>query len=69
MAKAHNNAGELKIYDIDYDAHDRFDMGEETVVFGKNVNNTGGNNPIDIMGPSLALNYIICTVGLYPSRD
>jgi microcystin-dependent protein len=28
----------------------------------------GGNQPVNNMQPSLALNYIIATVGIYPSR-
>ena len=68
LAKAKNNSGELKIYDIDFDAHDRFNMGEETMTVTKNVDNTGASNPINIMGPSLGMNFIICLNGLYPSR-
>lgn len=30
---------------------------------------TGGNIPVPIRNPFLALNYIICTDGIYPSRN
>jgi microcystin-dependent protein len=33
------------------------------------VNNTGSNSPISLWQPSTVLNYIICTAGLYPSRN
>lgn len=33
------------------------------------VANTGGNQPVDIRPPTLALNYIIAIVGLFPSRN
>ena len=29
---------------------------------------TGGNLPHDNMQPSLVVNYVICTVGAFPSR-
>jgi microcystin-dependent protein len=32
------------------------------------VANTGNNKPIDIMQPYIAMNYIIATDGIYPSR-
>ncbi|ATL48362.1 phage tail protein [Chitinophaga caeni] len=32
------------------------------------VNTTGGNQPHNNMQPYLTLNFIICTVGLFPSR-
>ena len=69
LAKAHNNTGELNIYDIDQDPDDRYNMGAENMTVTKNVNNTGSSNPINIMAPSLGLNFIICLNGLYPSRS
>ena len=69
LAKARNNAGDLNIYDIDPDPADRFNMGAETMTVTKDVDNTGGNGPVDIMGPSLTLNFIICIQGFYPSRS
>lgn len=33
------------------------------------VGNTGGNQPVDIRPPRLAVNYCIALVGLFPSRD
>jgi microcystin-dependent protein len=33
------------------------------------VSNTGGNQPMNIEQPYLAMNYIICTIGIYPSRN
>ena len=45
------------------------DMGAETMTITKDVDNTGGNGPVDIMGPSLTLNFIICIQGFYPSRS
>lgn len=29
----------------------------------------GGNSPVDVRQPSLAVNYIICMEGIYPSRN
>ncbi|MCJ9429438.1 phage tail protein [Kordiimonas marina] len=33
------------------------------------INNTGGSQPVDIMQPSLVVNYCICMDGLYPTRS
>ena len=33
------------------------------------TNFTGGNQPVNNMQPSLAVNYIICVEGYYPSRN
>jgi microcystin-dependent protein len=33
------------------------------------VGNTGNNQPIDIRSPYLVVNYIICTTGIFPSRN
>jgi microcystin-dependent protein len=41
------------------------DMSSDAIV----VNNSGGGQPVNNMQPSLVLNYIICTNGLYPSRN
>ena len=30
---------------------------------------TGGNIPLNIQNPMLGLNYIIATVGLFPTRN
>jgi len=30
---------------------------------------TGGNQPLNILSPYLAVNYIICTAGIFPSRN
>ena len=32
------------------------------------VSNTGGGQPVDVRMPTLAINYLISLVGLYPSR-
>jgi len=39
--------------------------------FSGNVTNspTGGNQPVSILPPYLGLNYIICTQGVFPSRN
>lgn len=50
------NAGSAVISDI---------QAETTVSIG----NTGGNQPHSNMQPSLTLNYIICTAGIFPSRN
>lgn len=49
---------------------------QESVVTSKratdhsiNDDNTGGNQPIDIVQPSLGVRYIICIEGIYPSRS
>ncbi|MEZ4851917.1 MAG: tail fiber protein [Bacteroidia bacterium] len=67
LASAVNNNGPLNIYDIDHDPDDRFEMGDEAVDF--TLMNTGAGLPFDNMQPSLAVNYIICTMGLFPSRN
>ncbi len=33
------------------------------------VSNTGGSSPINIQQPYLGISYIICTIGVYPSRN
>ncbi len=33
------------------------------------IGNTGGNSSFPMYQPSLAINYIICTVGIFPSRN
>lgn len=40
-------------------------MNNESVT----TNNTGSNTPVNNIQPSLALNYIICLNGVYPSRN
>ena len=67
LAKAHNNNGELNIYDFDADPDDRLDMGEETVNF--TVANAGSGTPFNNMQPTLVSNYIICLTGIFPSRS
>ncbi|MEZ4447950.1 MAG: tail fiber protein [Nannocystaceae bacterium] len=32
------------------------------------IGNTGGNQPVSLVQPVLALNYIICIQGIFPSR-
>jgi len=34
-----------------------------------NISNTGGNTPVSIQNPYLATNYLIATVGIFPSRE
>ena len=36
---------------------------------GVTVSSAGGNQPIDIRQPYLALNYVICTYGIFTSRN
>lgn len=33
------------------------------------IGNTGGNQPVTLVQPFLALNYIICLQGIFPSRS
>lgn len=33
------------------------------------VGNTGGSQPFNVMNPYLVVNYIIATLGIYPTRD
>lgn len=33
------------------------------------IGNTGSSTPVDIRQPSLSINYIICLVGIFPSRN
>lgn len=44
------------------------DGDPNTVINPKSVSFTGQNLPINNMPPYLALNYIICVQGIYPSR-
>jgi microcystin-dependent protein len=34
----------------------------------KSISFTGGSQPVQILSPVLAINYIICWDGIYPSR-
>lgn len=36
---------------------------------GMSIGVTGGSMPFNNLPPYMAVNYIICTVGIYPSRD
>ncbi|WP_374458744.1 phage tail protein [Chryseobacterium taeanense] len=45
------------------------DAAPNTVINQASVTFTGQNLPINNMPPYLGLNYIICVVGLYPSRQ
>jgi microcystin-dependent protein len=36
---------------------------------GVTVGAAGGNQPVSIMPPFLAMNYVICVFGIYPSRN
>ncbi|RYU78267.1 phage tail protein [Hymenobacter persicinus] len=38
-------------------------------VAGGQTSVAGGNQPVSVMQPYLGLNYIICTEGIYPSRN
>jgi len=38
------------------------------VASGAGTGVTGGNQPVNVMQPSIAMYYIICTEGLYPTR-
>ena len=42
-------------------------MGEQNISL--NISDTGSNQPINNVQPSLAINYIICINGLFPSRN
>ncbi|MEO0469052.1 MAG: tail fiber protein [Bacteroidota bacterium] len=42
-------------------------MGEQNI--NLNISDTGSNQAINNMQPSLAVNYIICIDGLFPSRN
>ena len=33
------------------------------------INNNGGGQPVNNMQPWLAINYVICLTGIYPSRS
>ncbi|MCQ4141418.1 phage tail protein [Chryseobacterium sp. EO14] len=45
------------------------DNAPDTVINSASVTFTGQNLPINNMPPYLGLNYIICTVGIFPSRQ
>jgi microcystin-dependent protein len=40
-----------------------------TVMKSQPTSNTGSNVPISVIEPYLAINYCICTVGIFPSRN
>ena len=40
-----------------------------SMAVGGEVEPTGGGQPIDLVGPYLALKYVICVNGIYPSRN
>jgi microcystin-dependent protein len=67
----------IAAYDInsDEDNHE-FQHGSKSLISvgneGKTIipsNANGANIPVSNMQPSLSINFIICTVGLYPSRN
>ncbi len=43
--------------------------GPSTGMSGVTIGNTGGNQSFNNIQPSLAVNYIICLYGVYPSRS
>lgn len=61
---AGNTASDEAIY-APYNAADNVAMGSESIT----VSNTGGNQPFNNVQPFLALHYIICLQGVYPSRS
>lgn len=44
---------------------DEINMASESIVVG----NTGSNSPVNNVQPGLGMNYIICTQGIFPSRN
>ena len=50
-----------------YHAQTNVTMAEQNVSLS--TGNTGGNQPVDNVQPTLALRYIICLQGLFPQRD
>lgn len=42
--------------------------GSTSVTLSGNTANTGNGTPTSVMNPCLGINFIICTVGLYPSK-
>ncbi len=60
-----------------YASTNNVEMGESPVEIAADptqpgsvaVFNTGGSQPHDNMQPSLVLNYIICMIGVFPSRN
>ena len=45
------------------------DGSADTTMAGTTSVNSGGGQPIPVGGPRLALNYVICLYGIYPSRS
>ncbi|HND33622.1 MAG TPA: phage tail protein, partial [Myxococcota bacterium] len=45
------------------------DGSANTTMAGTTSVNPGGGQPIPVGGPRLALNYVICLYGIYPSRS
>lgn len=43
-------------------------QGTQVIASGGAIGTTGANQPVSIMQPFTAINYIICTSGVYPSR-
>lgn len=61
-----------KASDINTDAANIYAAGPGTIPIGSIVTTEtliGGANPLPIMQPSLALTYIICLEGVWPSRN
>jgi microcystin-dependent protein len=43
--------------------------GSVTATAGTTISTAGGSQPFSIQSPYLAINYCICTVGIFPSRN
>ncbi len=44
------------------------DLPSSETLYGNGLGQTGGGTPVSNMMPSIAINYIIALIGLYPSR-
>lgn len=45
------------------------DVNLSQVAANPALSNTGGGQPFSILGPGMALNYVICLEGIFPSRN
>ncbi len=73
-AKVNSGSGALPAYHSSKDVTMASDAVQVTVTPTFNASNvtaanTGSGAPVSLMQPLLAINFVICTMGLYPSRD
>jgi len=58
-----------KAVDANRDSYNFYDVHDATSVMPVTINNAGGSQGHENRQPSLAINYIICIYGVFPSRN